>query len=252
MKRLLSGVWRHRARAPGVRPAAEPLETRRLFAVTVTQNYPGFYEVDGDNSANVINLTVSQANHTFTLNGVLYQNVSYVSVYGGDGNDQVVAQSSDGDGSVGCSIVEGNGNDSVTLNFNGAIQVGGGQDTISLQDSFYGEVWTGNGNDQIYVSGKCIDAVIFGGKGFDLIDASQNLYGVTIYAGNGNNIIYGSNYDDVVNVGTGSNIVCCLNGNDTVYIKNGNYDTVYGGGGNDTVYCDTYDSVYYCTAVFRS
>ena len=69
MKRLLKKGLRSKAHPFLERPLVERLERRRLFAVAVTQTYPGFYEVDGDNSGNVINIAVSQASQTFTLNG---------------------------------------------------------------------------------------------------------------------------------------------------------------------------------------
>ena len=234
----------------GSRGLVEALEPRRLCSVTVSQGYPGYYQVNGDDGANSIVISVDQNARAFTLNGVTYGGVNFISVNGLGGNDYITVAGSSGP--VGCSITDGDGNDSVSLSMSGSIHVGNGQDVVSLKDSFQGTVYTGNGNDQIYVSGQCIDAVIYGGNGNDLIDASGNLYGVSIFAGNGSNTIYGSNSDDLITVGSGSNVICCLNGNDTVYIKNGSPDTVYGGAGNDTVYGDTIDTVYNCTAVFLS
>lgn len=232
------------------RSLMESLERRRLCSVTVNQAYPGYYEIDGDNGSNSIVVSVDQNAGTFTLNGTTYGGVAYITVRGFEGNDHIAVAGSPGP--IGCTILDGNGNDSLSLNFDGAIRAGSGQDTINLKDSFQGEVHTGDGNDQIYVSGQCVDAVVYGGNGNDLIDASGNLYGVTIFAGNGNNLIYGSNYDDLICVGSGSNVICCLNGNDTVYVKNRSPDTVFGGSGNDTVYGDTFDSVYNVQAVFLS
>ena len=240
---------RPRRRAP-LRTGVESLEPRRLCSVTVSQGYPGYYEIDGDNGANSIVVSVNQNARTFTLNNVTYGGVAYITVKGFGGSDYVNVAGSPG--AIGCTIIEGDGNDSMSLNFDGAIYAGNGQDTFSLKDSFEGEVHTGSGNDQVYVSGACVDAAIYGGDGNDLIDASGNLYGVTIYAGNGNNTIYASNYDDYISVGTGSNVICCLNGNDTVYCRNGSSDTVIGGSGNDTVYGDTSDAVYNVQAVFLS
>lgn len=231
-------------------PLLERLECRRLFSVTVSQGYPGYYTISGDNSANTISVSVNQNARTFTLNGVTYGNVSYITVNGYDGNDFVTVAGSPG--VIGCTINEGNGNDSVSLSFDGAIYVGGGQDIVSLKDSFQGEIHTGDGPDQISLSGYCANAVVYAGNGNDLIDASGNNYGVAIYAGNGNNTIYGSNSDDFISVGSGSNVICCLNGNDTVYCRNGSPDTVIGGSGNDTVYGDSLDSVYNVQAVFLS
>lgn len=228
----------------------EALEPRRLCSVSVSQGYPGYYQIDGDNGPNTIAVSVNQNSRTFTLNGATYGNVAYITVNGYDGNDFITVAGSPG--SIGCTIIDGNGNDSISLNFDGAIYAGSGQDTISLKNSFQGEVHAGDGNDQITLSGYCANAVVYAGNGNDLIDASANLYGVAIFAGSGANLIYGSNYDDVISVGSGSNVICCLNGNDTVYCRNGSPDTVIGGSGYDTVYGDTLDSVYNVQAVFLS
>jgi Ca2+-binding RTX toxin-like protein len=236
---------RPRPRSPST---VERLEERRLCSVTVSQGYPGYYTINGDNGANTIAVSVDQNARTFTLNGATYGGVAYLTVNGYEGNDFITVAGSPGP--IGCTIIEGNGNDSVSLSFDGAIYVGGGQDIISLKDSFQGEIHTGDGNDQITLSGYCANAVVYAGNGNNLIDASGNLYGVAIFAGNGDNLIYGSNSDDLISVGGGSNVICCLNGNDTVYCRNGSPDTVIGGSGNDTVYGDSIDSIYNVQAVF--
>src|SRR5437660_916877 len=133
-------------RRPRSGQMVERLEGRRLCSVTVSQGYPGYYTISGDNAANTISVSVNQNARTFSLNGVTYGNVSYVTVNGYDGNDFVTVAGSPG--SIGCTINEGNGNDSVSLNFDGAIYVGGGQDSVSLKDSFQGELHTGDGPDR--------------------------------------------------------------------------------------------------------
>ena len=210
-----SGRAEHR---PSGLPNIERLETRRFFAVTVTQNYPGYYRVDSDNNPNAINISVSQNNDTFTLDGVTYPGVSYITVNGNGGNDTINVSSADGSyGPIGCAINGGWGNDTISMNVDGVIHGGAGDDTISLRDSFYGEVYGDSGNDKIYVSGDCIDPQIYGGTGNCLIDASQNNYGVVIHGGTGNDTLIGSAYDD------------------TIY-GDGGYDVMYGNGGNDTFY----------------
>ncbi len=60
----------------------ENLEGRRLLSVTVNQTSPGFYEVNGDESDNVIVVSVSQNDQSFTLDGITYTGVNYIYVAG--------------------------------------------------------------------------------------------------------------------------------------------------------------------------
>src|SRR5687768_7772070 len=48
----------------GVRPVIEPLEPRRLFAIEVSEGFPGFYEVTGDGADDVIAVVVDQSART--------------------------------------------------------------------------------------------------------------------------------------------------------------------------------------------
>jgi hypothetical protein len=148
--------------------ATELLERRRLFSVTVTEDSPGFYEINGDNSDNVITVSVSQANGTFTVDSATYTDVSYLYVNGNGGNDTISVTSSDGPGNIGASIVTGNGNDDITLGLGGGVWAGGGDDTIHVSDSYWGDINGDAGNDHIYISGDTIDAQISGGSGDDL------------------------------------------------------------------------------------
>ena len=195
----------------------ERLECRRLFT-TVTQTYPGYYEVDADSSTNAINIAVSQANSTFTLDGVTYPNVAYIVVNGGSNNEQISVTSDNENGPIGCAVNAGGGNDTISVSdLTAVIHGGSGNDNIALRDSFYGEVYGDGGSDNIYVIGDCLDAEIVGGSaGSNMIDAWGSNYGVTVYAGPGNDTVYGSRFDDV--------------------IYGGRNDTLYGNGGNDTFY----------------
>src|SRR5205085_11277976 len=125
----------------GSRGFIERLELRRLYSVTVSQGYPGYYQIDGDNGSNSIVVSVDQNARTFTLNGVTYGGVNYLTVMGYEGNDYITVAGTQG--AIGCTIIDGGGNDSLSLNFDGAIYAGNGQDTLSLKDSFEGEVHTG-------------------------------------------------------------------------------------------------------------
>lgn len=188
-----------RARRPVV---VEPLENRRLCSVTVTQGYPGYYTINGDNNANAISVAINQAARTFTFAGTQYTGVLYVTINGYGGNDFITVTG--GQGPIGATVNDGDGADSVSVGVSGAIYVGNGQDIVSMQDSFQGEIHTGGGNDQITLKGYSANAIIYAGNGNNLIDASQNNYGTSIYAGSGNNTIYGSNYSDLISVGAGS------------------------------------------------
>jgi Ca2+-binding RTX toxin-like protein len=191
----------------------ERLENRRLLSVTVTEGYPGFYEIWGDESANAIAVSVSMAAETFTLNGVTYSGVSYIAVYGYGGED-TISVVADGAGSIGAAVSAGDGSDDITANFSAAIWAGAGSDTLNLADSFRGEAYGEGGDDWVVVSGECVEPEIHGGTGDDVIDASGNNYGVVIHGGWGDDAIYGSLYDDQLYGEAGS-------------------DTLYGGSGVD-------------------
>jgi Ca2+-binding RTX toxin-like protein len=194
----------------------ERLEIRRMFAVTVEQTYPGYYEIHGDENANTILVAVSMSAETFTLDGTAYGGVAYVSVFGYGGDDHIHV-SGDGFGYIGSGITAGDGDDEVSLNFDGAIWAGHGSDTLYLRDSFRGEVYGEVGDDRMYVSGQTIDAEINGGPGNDLIDASGNDYGVVIRGGDGDDTIYGSAHDDQLYGEAGTNVIFGNGGSDAIY-----------------------------------
>lgn len=194
----------------------ESLESRRLFSVTVTEGYPGFYEICGDEHPNVIDVSVSMNDETFTLDGVTYTGVAYILVHGYGGDDTISVISTDGPGYITGVISAGDGNDTITLNFDGGVWAGAGDDTLYLSDAFYGEALGEAGDDRIYISGDCYDAQIDGGAGNDFIDCSGNNYRVFARGGAGNDTIIGSAYDDHLRGDEGD-------------------DTIIGGGGNDSI-----------------
>lgn len=231
-------------------PLAERLETRRLYAVTVAQSYPGFYEVNGDDAANVIAVSVSQADQTFTLDGVTYPNVSCVTV-NGQGGDDHISVASDGWGSIGAAANGGDGNDTIALNIDGIVHGDAGDDTLTLCNSFMGEVYGDDGNDNVFVEGDCIAAQIDGGAGNDLIDASQNNFSVTLHGGAGNDTLFGSDYDDELYGDGGNDVMYGGAGNNTFYSTGG---VVYGGrGGNNVAFVpsDTYVPCYDVQFVYQ-
>jgi len=222
---------------------AEVLESRRLFSVTVAEAYPGFFEVNGDDSADTISISVSMADAAFTLDGQTYSNVSYIIVHGYGGDDAISIMSVDGPGSIGASVDAGEGNDNITINFSGAVWAGNGDDVLHLTDSFRGQAYGENGNDQIYIIGSCTDPDIDGGDGDDLIDCTQNSYGVVIRGGSGSDTIYGSAYGDRIYGDEGSDLLDGGGGTDTIYARDGYSDRIVTDG-HDVIYADANDLIY--------
>jgi Ca2+-binding RTX toxin-like protein len=216
----------------------EELERRRLCSVTVNETFPGYYEVVGDESDDVIVVSVSQNDSSFTLNDKTYTDVSYISVYGQGGNDTIDVSGSSA-GAIGASIDGGDGNDAISLNFDGGIWAGAGNDVLHLSNSFRGEAHGEGGDDQIFVSGDCIDPEINGGDGNDFIDASGNNYGVVIRGGEGDDTIYGSEHDDQIYGDAGTDFLYGLSGDDRFYCQEGACDHVFGGDGTDVMYVTT-------------
>ena len=214
------------------------LEPRRLFSIAVDQTYPGFYEIHGDEGANAIIVEVSQSGETFTLDGTTYVGVAYISIFGYGGNDQIHVNG-DGFGYIGAGISAGEGDDDISLNFDGAIWAGSGNDTLSLMDSFRGEVYGEGGDDRMYIIGETVDAEILGGDGNDLIDATANNHGVVARGGPGDDTIYGSEYNDQLYADGGNDYLLGNGGNDTLY---GGW-VVHGGTGSD-IYYGTAGAIY--------
>ena len=74
----------------------------------------------------------------------------------------------------------------------------------------------------------------FGSEGSELLDVSAMNSGVNYWAGDGNNILIGTNYDDILYGGAGSDYVDGGKGNDTIYLEGDNLQNViyYNGGAN--------------------
>jgi Ca2+-binding RTX toxin-like protein len=231
----------------------ESLEDRRLLSVTVTEGYPGFYEVYGDASDDVITIDVSQVNETFTLDGTTYTSAAYIMIHSFGGDDVISVTASDGPGSVGASISSGDGNDSVTLNFGGAMWGGNGNDTLSITDAFYGEIHGESGDDVMYVSGATVTPIVRGGDGNDLIDATGNLAPLRIDGNDGNDTIYGSEHGDEIHGGAGQDLIFGNGGDDVFYTRNQDHDEIYGGDGTDIAHIDTNgDDVYDVEYIYRA
>src|SRR5687767_14132918 len=113
----------------------ERLECRRLWSVTVIEGFPGFYEVHGDDADNEISIQLSTEKQEFTLDGQTYKGVQQLTVYGLGGNDTISVAASAA-GMVSASIDGGEGDDEISLNFDGAVRGAGGNDHIYLSDAF--------------------------------------------------------------------------------------------------------------------
>jgi Ca2+-binding RTX toxin-like protein len=228
--------------SPCAQPDFEELEGRCLRSVTVEQGYPGFYYVQGDSSNDTINISVTQANDSFTLDGTTYTGVSYIQVSGGDGDDTINVTSVDGSGDISAGITGDGGNDTINLNFDGAVSGGDGDDTITLKDAFMGTAWGDAGNDKIILQGANVAADIEGGDGDDLIDATASDCGLYLQGGAGNDTILGSEYNDQIDGGGGTNSLVGNGGNDAICAEADSSDTVDGGADGDVLYSNGSDA----------
>ncbi len=220
----------------------ETMEGRTLFSVTVSEGYPGFYDIVGDDADDAIHVSVDMGAETFTLEGVTYTGVAFISVMSGGGHDSISLLGSS-EGYISAGIDAGPGDDSISINFDGSVWAGDGDDTLDLADAFRGEVWGGAGNDSIFVHGECIEPEIHGGEGDDYIDTTGNNYGVAIYGDAGADVIHGSDYSDQIYGGTGADILYGNGGNDVFFASGDNAaDRVDGGGGSDRLYSNGYEA----------
>ena len=214
----------------------ESLESRRLFT-SVFEGMPGFFEVTGTPGDDSIVIAIDQAAETFTLDGVTYSGVLNIFVNADAGND-TVSVGSTGTGTVAASIRGGEGRDQLTLHTAGAVWGDGDNDTITLRNSFRGEAYGGGGDDHISLAGACIDAQVRGDDGADVIWALDNLYGVVLFGGSGNDRLYGSRFNDALFDGPGSDFVFGLEGHDEFDSRDGELDWIMGGDGSDVLWGD--------------
>lgn len=221
--------------------AFEILEPRRLHAVTVVEGYPGYFEIYGTDAPDVIAISVSAADSSFTLGGVTYAGTAYLSVFAYDGDD-TVSIAIDGSSPIGASVVAGGGNDTVSVTGSGAVWGDGGDDVITLVNSHRGEAYGGPGDDKITISGDCPDATIEGEQGADLINASACNYGVFAHGGQGGDTIFGSGYDDRLYGDSGNDFLVGNGGNDVFFAADAHHDRIVGGAGIDVAFIDFEES----------
>ena len=217
----------------------EVLETRRLFAVVVTEGFPGFYEATGDAADDVVGVVVDQAARTITVNGVVYGHASFLNVYGLGGNDTINVASVGGAVPVGVGVRGGDGADAVTLsNVGGGVWGGSGNDRIELNDSFRAQAYGEDGNDMIVLRGDCADADVRGGGGNDTLNGQESTVPVVLFGDAGWDRLYGSPLADILDGGAGRDYLFGRDGNDQFYARDGDLDYVIGGNGIDTVISD--------------
>jgi Ca2+-binding RTX toxin-like protein len=214
----------------------ESLETRRHFNATVTELYPGFYEVQGSDEDDGIGIEVSMNDESFTLDGNTYTGLAYLYIHGAGGNDYIDVASTDGAGSIGASITGDDGNDYISLNFGGGVWGGNGDDIVFLTDAFSGQAHGNRGNDEIYISGECLNAEIVGDSGDDLIDCSSNYYSVTVSAGTGSDTVYGTAFNDEIYGDGGADVIYGGGGDDVFFNIDASGGYVDGGDGYDLVF----------------
>jgi Ca2+-binding RTX toxin-like protein len=215
----------------------ETLERRRLYSVTVVQGYPGFYNVYGTDSADVIAISVSTADSSFTVDGARYDGVAKISVFAYGGDDTVTVNI-DGPSNIGASVDAGDGNDDVSIVGAGSIWGGNGNDTLRLTNAYRGEIYGGSGDDRLSIGGESADSLLEGEQGNDLIDARDNNYAVVAGGGAGDDTVFGSNYDDQIYGDAGSDLLIGNNGNDTFYAVDMERDRIVGCAGIDVAYAD--------------
>lgn len=152
-------------------------------------------------------------------------------IYAGGGNDLVTG------GSGAYEIVDGAGTDTV---YGGQGGVGTGTEEVYQQQSdgtwtfvntpmtTYPTIYAGGGNDLVY--GPTSGATIYGEAGNNTIHGGAG--GNTIYGGTGNDTIYGSSGNDLIYAGDGNDLIYGMSGNNTIYGGPGQ-DTIFGGDGQD-------------------
>jgi Ca2+-binding RTX toxin-like protein len=159
-------------------------------------------------------------NDKITISAALFQPAI---IFGGDGNDVIVAGSGDSqiDGGAGNDkIVGGSGDDTLCGDDGNDVIVGGaGNDTL------FGDA----GNDVL--NGGLGDDLLIGGDGNDTLDGAV-----------GNDHLYGQAGNDTLIGGVGNNILVGGAGNDTLVARFGR-NILIGGDGKDKIYGNAADDI---------
>ncbi len=221
-----------------IAPAYSEFVASRIQSITIT----------GDVGNNLVDLRYVTTAAFTRVAGVT------VSVQGGAGNDTVLGSAfgdnisgDDGndllDGGTGNdSLIGGAGNDQLLGALGDDTLTGGaGIDTLSagaggldlLSESALGDLTltptqmtsNGGGLTEVDTLSDLERAIVFGGSTANILDASAAMFPVTLFGGNGNDLLIGGSQIDQLD-GQG--------GNDTV-TGNGAADSLMGGAGNDTL-----------------
>ena len=171
-------------------------------------------------------------------------------IISGDGDDQIDNRGSNvkisatgGDNAIinsgnGVTISSGSGNDAVySTGANISLDAGGGADYLEIDgsDNDLGNVIVeGNaGNDIIDIYEESATGVhsgyisVSGGDGSDVINVDYSAESTTILGGSGNDFIFNTNSNAVIDGGAGSDFISVTGGSNTVIASEG-YDTISG------------------------
>ena len=174
--------------------------------------------------------TINEQESNAYLAGELDEGYQYL--YGGDGNDTIIANS------YKQRVYAGAGNDTVKFYNNNNSQM-----LISHFDYNDNKIYLGEGNDQFFAYGNGGYSVS-ADSGDNIIDARHSSALSFIQGGTGNDIIYGGSGKDYINTGLGDSIVYGGDGDDVIYSGTNEYysaydmhksDEIHGGAGNDTI-----------------
>jgi Ca2+-binding RTX toxin-like protein len=167
------------AAGPGV-PLAEPLEHRRLFAVTLAN---GTLAVEGTGGADTITFSARGATLTIRVNAerttVNVDDVDEILVSGGDGNDRIILGprvnvAAAIDGGAGHDRVTGGRGDDVITGGDGNDRLAGGAGADQLFGATGADRLFGDAGDDELSGGDGRD-LLNGGLGFDVTDLGADV-----------------------------------------------------------------------------
>jgi Ca2+-binding RTX toxin-like protein len=224
----------------------EAVESRVLFALTVTEGYPGMWEIHDSVFSNAtvdVVMTDLPGEHSgMWVNNTYYSPVDHVAIFTYEGTDDVSIDASGGDPTFGASVVLGADDDTFDVNASAGVWCDGGNDSGYLRNAFRGELYGGSGNDVLYLTGDCFDTHVEGNGGDDWLEASGNNYAVSWFkGGEGSDGLWGTPYNDSIDGGNGEDWIFAGAGNDILYAVDGYDDELDGGSGTDSAYLDQRD-----------
>ena len=159
-----------------------------------------------------------------------------VTIFGTAGNDRI-------DGTPGPDVIHGlQGDDRINGLDGDDIICGGTGHDVLIGENGFDIIYGAQGNDLIISGGEA---------GLYPPEVLEDTRGARIFAGAGNDIVYGSDRWDRMQGGTGNDILFGFGGRDWMrggagndkVLGHGNIDDVHGGNGNDWIAADTQDVV---------